>query len=240
MPVTSDLPASDPPSDPAAGDLPSDLPASDPVAAPAGAEGYRRRRDEQRADSRIRILDAAVECLIEGGFGNATTPRIEARAEISHGGLLHHFPSRSALLVAASQHLAARRVVVTRQRAEQVAREHPEGPDRLRHMVELLWSTFDEPHWWAALELWTASRTNDEIAASLLPEERRLGGVIRALTDEMFGPAYASHPRYPQVRDLLLSSMRGIAVTYTFDRRDPAQDPHLEAWTNLVTVMLQD
>lgn len=206
----------------------------------AGAESYRRRRDEQRADSRVRILDAAVDCLIEGGFGSATTPRIEARAEISHGGLLHHFPSRSALLVAASQHLAARRIAVTRERAEEIARNHPEGPDRLQLMLELLWSTFHEPHWWAALELWTASRTNDEIAASLLPEERSLGGMIRVLTDEMFGPVYAAHPRYPQVRDLLMSSMRGMALTYTFDRRDPRQDPHLRAWKDLVTVMLED
>lgn len=203
------------------------------------AEGYRKRRDDQRADSRVRILDAAVDCLIEGGFSTATTPRIEARAGISHGGLLHHFPSRGALLVAASQHIAARRIAAARQRAEQIALSHPEGPERLLPMVELLWSTFHEPHWWAAVELWTASRTNDEIAASLLPEERRLGAVIRTLMDEMFGPVYAAHPRYPQVRELLLSSMRGIALTYTFDRRDPRHDPHVATWTALVTVMLE-
>jgi hypothetical protein len=94
-------------------------------------------------------------------------------------------------------------------------------------MVELLRSTFHEPHWWAALELWTASWTNDDIAASLRPEDRRLGGVIRNLVDGMFGPAYIGHPRYPQVRELLLASMRGIAVTYTFDRRGPTRDPNL-------------
>ena len=203
------------------------------------AEGYRKRRDDQRADSRVRILDAAVDCLIEGGFSHATTPRIEARAEISHGGLLHHFPSRGALLVAASQHIAARRIAAARERAEEIVRSHPEGPDRLLAMVELLWSTFHEPHWWAAVELWTASRTNDEIAESLLPEERRLGAVVRGLMDEMFGPVHAAHPRYPQVRDLLLSSMRGIALTYTFDRRDPRQDPHVATWAALVTLMLE-
>jgi AcrR family transcriptional regulator len=202
------------------------------------AEGYRRRRDEQRADSRLRILDAAVDCLIEGGYSNATTPRIQARAGISHGGLLHHFPSRGTLLVAASQHLAARRIEASRARADEISRAYPDGPQRLSAMVELLWSTFHEPHWWAALELWTAARTNDEIAASLLPEERRLGGVIRGLLDEMFGLPYVEHPRYPELRDLLLSSMRGIAVTYTFDPRDPAADPHLRSWKQLALVML--
>ncbi len=218
------------------GGVVSDRVASGPAVSTAA--GYRKRRDDQRADSRVRILDAAVDCLIEGGFSHATTPRIEARAGISHGGLLHHFPSRSALLVAAAQHIAALRLAATRERADEILRSHPEGPERLQLMVELLWSTFHEPHWWAAVELWTASRTNDDIADSLLPEERRLGGLIRSQMDEMFGPVHTSHPRYPQVRDLLLSSMRGIALTYTFDRRDHRQDPHVQAWKDLVTVML--
>lgn len=203
-------------------------------------EQYRSRRDEQREDSRTRILDAAVACLIDGGYTAATTLRIQARAGISRGGLLHHFPSRGALLVAAAQHLAAQRVAGTSERAAAIARAHPEGRERLDHMIELVWSTFHEPHWWAALELWTAARTNGEIAESLRPEERRLGGVIRGVLDAMFGPSYTGHPRYPQVRELLLSSMRGVALTYAFDRRDPARDPHLAAWKDLVTLLLDE
>jgi AcrR family transcriptional regulator len=136
------------------------------------AERYRSRRDEQREDSRTRILDAAVDCLIEGGYTNATTPRIQAQAGISRGGLLHHFPSRGELLVAAAQHIAARRIATTHERVAEIARAHPDGPERLQRMIDLLWSTFHEPHWWAALELWAASRTNDEIAGSLLEPPR--------------------------------------------------------------------
>ncbi|KPM52622.1 TetR family transcriptional regulator [Frankia sp. CcI49] len=201
---------------------------------------YRARRDEQREDSRNRILDAAVDCLIEGGYASATTPRIQARAGISRGGLLHHFPSRDALLVAASEHLARRRIASTAATAEQIARTHPAGPQRLTRMVELLWTTFHEPHWWAALELWTAARTHDEIAVALRPVERHLGAIVRDGVDAMFGPDYTGHPRYPQVRELLVSSMRGLALTYTFDQRDPIHDPHLAMWKDLVMVMLHD
>lgn len=204
------------------------------------AMSYRARRDEQREDSRNRILDAAVACLVEGGYANATTPRIQKRAGISRGGFLHHFPSRDALLVAASEHLARRRILISAAKAEEIARSHPAGPARLTQMVELLWSTFHEPHWWAALELWTAARTNDEIATALRPVERHLGGIVRGAVDAMFGPYYVGHPRYPQVRELLLSSMRGVALTYTFDRRDPNRDPNLSVWKDLVLVLLHD
>lgn len=203
-------------------------------------EAYRSRRQEQREDSRTRILDAAVECLVEGGYTNATTPRIQARAGISRGGLLHHFPSRTALLVAASQHLAQQRIARTAAQAEEIARSYPEGPERLHRMIDLLWSSFHEPHWHAALELWTAARTDDELADALRPAERYVGGMVRSAVDAMFGPSYVGHPRYPQVREFLLNAMRGLALTYTFERRDPSTDPNLSAWKDLVTTLLHD
>jgi hypothetical protein len=82
-------------------------------------------------------------------------------------------------------------------------------------------------------------RTEDVIAEALLPEERRLGGVIRSSVDEMFGAALSGHPRYPQLRELLLTSMRGVAVTYGFDQRDPRTDPHLAQWKDTAHVLLE-
>ena len=68
------------------------------------------RRAERTATSRARILDAAVACLVESGYRGATTLRIQARAGVSRGRLLHHFPSRDELLVAASRHLTVQRL----------------------------------------------------------------------------------------------------------------------------------
>jgi AcrR family transcriptional regulator len=202
------------------------------------AEQYLVRRREQGAVSREKILDAAVACLIEDGYTHATTLRIQARAGVSRGKLLHHFASREQLLVAAAQHLAKHRVADIEARAAAIAAEHPDGWPRLECMVELLWSTFHEPLWWAAAELWTAARTDDAIAAALLPEERRLGPVVREIVDMMFGPRYVAHARYPQLCEQLLSSMRGAAMTYSFDRRNPASDPHVTAWKDLVRLMI--
>ena len=43
---------------------------------------------------------------------------------------------------------------------------------------------------------------------------------------------------FRQVRDLLLTSMRGAAMTYTFDRRDPAADPLVGQWQDLARTLL--
>jgi hypothetical protein len=42
-----------------------------------------RTRAQRTEDSRARILDAAVECLIDGGYSGATTLTIQAVADVS-------------------------------------------------------------------------------------------------------------------------------------------------------------
>jgi AcrR family transcriptional regulator len=157
---------------------------------------------------------------------------------VSRGRLLHHFPSRDVLLVAAAQHLAEQRVQATVARAAAELQGFPRGVERLDRVVELMWATHHEPHYWAAIELWTAARTNAEIANALLDAERRLGETIRSAVDAMFGPAFIDRACYPAVRDLLLSSMRGVALTYAFDRRDPRRDPHLADWKATARTLL--
>jgi AcrR family transcriptional regulator len=198
------------------------------------------RREQRTADSRSQILEAAVACLIEGGYSGATTLQIQGRAGVSRGRLLHHFPSRDVLLVAAAHHLAAMRVQATVAKAESELARHPSGPGRIDRVVDLMWETHHEPHYWAAVELWTAARTNDEIADALMHEERQLGGAIRTAVDGMFGPELTQRTGYSMVRDQLLFGMRGAALAYAFDRRNPASDPHLEQWKYLAHRLLDD
>ena len=198
----------------------------------------RGRREERTATSRARILDAAVACLVEDGYAGATTLAIQARAGVSRGRLLHHFPSRDALLVAASHHLATERLEAWSER-RRTSFGDLTGPDRLDRAVEVMWETFSEPIFWAALELWTAARTHADLSASLLPQERSLGATIRRNSAEMYGPDVADHPRFPLVRDLLFTSMRGVGMTYAFDHRDPRTDPHLRLWKELARTLLE-
>ncbi|MEY1677169.1 TetR/AcrR family transcriptional regulator [Gordonia sp. ABKF26] len=210
-----------------------------PAGTAAHAEAAPTRREQRTITSQRRILEAAVDCLIEHGFAGATTSAIQARAGVSRGRLLHHFPSREDLLVAAARHLAAERVAATTARAVAEIDGHVTGSTRVTNVVEMMWMSFHEPHFWAAVELWTASRTNEWIAGALLPVERHLGGVIRSSIDRMWGPELVGHPRYAQLREILFTSMRGVALAYAFDHRDPRRDPHLPQWTDTALVLLE-
>ena len=124
-------------------------------------------RSERTADSRLLILDAAVACLVEDGYAGASTLAVQARAGVSRGRLLHHFPSRAELLVAAAEHLSTTLLDEVRGRAAALMADQPTGRERVDRAIDLMWATFQEPPFWAAMELWTAARTDPELRAAL-------------------------------------------------------------------------
>ena len=190
------------------------------------------KRTERTAASRERILDAAVEVLVESGYAGASTLEIQRRADVSRGRLTHHFPSRDTLLVAAVSHL-----VETRVRQLYDARgTFSTGAVRVDEAVEFMWKTFRQPYFWAAVELWVAARSAPSLAAALLPVERELYVGIRHEIDKMFGEELVARPNYRTLRELLFTSMRGVALTYSFSPRE--REPHLVLWKEAARVLL--
>jgi len=57
--------------------------------------GYKPRlkQDEKSAETRRRLLDAAILCVIERGYANTTGSEIAERAGLSRGAQLYHFPT---------------------------------------------------------------------------------------------------------------------------------------------------
>lgn len=195
------------------------------------------RYGDYEARSRVtqqHVLDSAVEVLIELGYSGASTVRIQERAGVSRGRLLHQYPHRDALLVAAVQHIAEARVASAGSRDQ-----WPADPgERIDAAVDTLWSMYQQGYFWAATELWLAARSNPHLAEALAPREQALGAVIRGVVDEMFGSDLAARPAYADIRDVLNTSMRGVALAYAFDPRDPLTDPHLDSWKRLARAVL--
>src|SRR5262245_15275635 len=126
-----------------------------------------RTQQQRRDETRRALLDAAVESLIEVGFARTTTLEVQRRAEVSRGALLHHFPSKAELLVAAIAHLAEMRAVeLKRLSAELPAdRRSSDGKASARTdaVLDLLWQCFSGTFFQVAMELRTAARTDPEL-----------------------------------------------------------------------------
>ncbi|MBB2946978.1 AcrR family transcriptional regulator [Actinoplanes lutulentus] len=196
-------------------------------------------RADRTRESRSRILDAAVTCLLRDGYARTSTISIQAEAGMSRGRMLHQFPSKEELLVAAAHHIFAAQLEqpVPVGLTEQIADARGPG-ERIAVVVDVLWATFQEPSFWAATELWVAARTEPALAEAIRPAEKRLGRAIWTRMDDLFGPDLVGRPLYLPVRPVLFTSMRGTALSYAFDARDPGSEPLLEHWKEIARHVL--
>ena len=80
------------------------------------------------------------------------------------------------------------------------------------------------PPFQAAMELWTASRTDAELRAVLLPAERQLGHALRKIFDMHSG--IADHDRARLAFESLLALLRGLELTRIL-RSDTALDERI-------------
>ncbi len=168
----------------------------------------RRTQEERSAATRARLLDAAVACLVELGYGGTTTTVIAERAGVSRGAQLHHFATRAQLISAAVQHVF--QGLTDDYRAGFAA--IPPGADRVDAAVDLLWSLYLQPRHLAALDLYLAARTDPELRAALAPVAAQHRENVLALAREYFPEAARHGARFEALLDLILDTMLGLAL----------------------------
>ena len=191
----------------------------------------RRTQAQRRAATRAALVRATVEALVELGYAGTTTQEVQRRAGVSRGALTHHFATKSELVLAAVDELYEE---FSRSVREAAAGLPAEPTARVREGIELVWQRFHGTLFVATMELWTAARTDPELRAALLPHERRLGAQLRRLAIDVFGEDVARHPRAEALYQVLLTSMRGQAMTYALQPDAPRTGPHLQHWRTIV------
>lgn len=185
-------------------------------------------RKEQLAKTRATLLDATIHCLVTYGYAGTTTQRIQDQAGISRGALLHHFGSKSELLVAAIHHIADARL----QTLSSLVADLDDGPEALPRMVAAIREAMTGPPFQAAIELWSASRTDPQLREALLPAERRLGSTLRGLFNQHAG---IPDPDSAQTAfESLLALVRGLELTRIMRADQTIADRVIEDWLHNV------
>lgn len=196
-----------------------------------------RTQQQRRDETRRALLDATVESLIEVGFARTTTLEVQRRAEVSRGALLHHFPSKAELLVAAVDHLAEMRARELKQLAGQLPDERASRA-RTDAVLELLWQCFSGTFFQVAMELRTAARTDPELRPVLIAGERALRERIVSQARSLFGKDVADHPGLERSLDFTLQFMIGAAMTAVLHKDDGRLRDLIEDFKTLFPTVL--
>jgi AcrR family transcriptional regulator len=165
-------------------------------------------RETTREATRERIVAAAVQSLVEDGYAATTTLRVQHRAGVSRGALLHHFPRREDLYVAAVHGLVADTLEEIRRALKQM----PPEPDLADRTVWMIRQAAISPYFGAQLELWAAARADTALREALREAERPAMYQLRALMEEVFGPQIVAFPHFHLFRTVVIQIMRGMAV----------------------------
>ena len=152
-------------------------------------------------DTRARIIDETVRCVVEEGFHAATAKHVAERAGVTWGVIQYHFGDRNGLLMAVVDEGVARLL-------ESVG-EADVGDLPLRERIEVVVDTafrcYSSPTSLAAFEILRATRgTHGESAnRHLLEINAAIGELGRLISDD---------PAHRGVAEVIWSALRGMVL----------------------------
>ncbi|WP_404481775.1 TetR/AcrR family transcriptional regulator [Novosphingobium sp. BL-52-GroH] len=150
------------------------------------AEPPEKWQQRKSALMRERLVSAAIDCLVAGGYPGLTTAAVASACEVSRGAMHHHFPSRMELVSAVVDHVVYHRMrTFLADYFEAVARRRPDEP-MIELAVDAHWRSVQTRDYAAWVELALAARTDGELAAIFEPAARRYDAIWTSEMIEAF------------------------------------------------------
>lgn len=122
-----------------------------------------RTQQQRREETVARLLDAAIDTIIEVGYAKASAAVIAKRAKVSDGALFRHFPTMSDFMAATAQEVARRQLELGSKLVAQIPAQQPPLPAVLTILRDIAGS--DTNTVWH--ELMMAARTDEKLRGPL-------------------------------------------------------------------------
>ncbi len=171
---------------------------------------------QKSAMTRAAILEAATQCFVKHGYKNTTTYRIAEEAGVSRGAMLHHFPSRDAVIKGAVLYLQEKRLEEYKVIISKLHARPKNGVTSVvvREAIRATWKYFNLPSFFAYHELLVASRTDKELAKIFYPQqkmfERQFFETVKAIY-----PLWGKDDQALELgSDVVFLTMQGMATSF--------------------------
>lgn len=150
-------------------------------------------------DTRAKIIDETVRCIVEEGFAAATAKHVADRAGVTWGVIQYHFGDRSGLLMAVVDDGVAKLL-------ESLSAADVEGLPlrrRIEAVVDIAWSCYGSPTSMAAFEILRATRWNESSRRHLVEMNYAIGQLGRLITDDCANDGVA---------EVIWATLRGVVL----------------------------
>jgi AcrR family transcriptional regulator len=152
-------------------------------------------------DTRAKIIDETVRCIVEEGFTAATAKHVAERAGVTWGVIQYHFGDRNGLLMAVVDDGVAR-LIDTLSSAD--VSELPLR-ERIEVVVDTAWSCYSSPTSMAAFEILRATRggPGESSRRHLLEMNSAINQLGRLITED---------PSNAGVAEVIWAALRGVVL----------------------------
>lgn len=160
---------------------------------------------QKSAQTKARLVEATIRCLVKFGYSGTTTPKVAEEAGLSRGAMLHHFESGRELMQATIMELHNKRL-----RAFRRAVESQQGD--VHSLVHAYWSQLLRPTNIAFLELSVAARSDKELSAILEPARQEFRERWHELAIQLFPDWQARPDNFRLALGLAQNMLEGMAI----------------------------
>ncbi len=172
----------------------------------------RRPQAERSADTRAKLIAAAIACLHRTGYSATTVSTVAAEARVSRGAMTHQFPAKTDLMLAVVEHVFEEDSAFY---AQSIAAMDP--GQFLLGLPEMMWAVISRPAGIAVIEIMLASRSDPGLAERL----RELQSAIDVRAHKWSGERVRAagikpHPYGAAIHELFVAAVRGLAIEATF------------------------
>lgn len=175
-------------------------------------------QERKSVEMRTLILEAAIDCLVEGGYTGLSIQGVTRQAGISRGAMHHHFETKMQLVAALVEYTFYRRM-------QHFLAEHfahiRKGNDAVRSGAEMHWRSVQTREFAAYLALLVAARTDAELDGHFLPAARRFDRLWRERMMVAFPEWAAQFEQMMLANDFVVAMHLGLLLNRPVLRDGP-------------------
>lgn len=199
---------------------------------PTSEVAVRAPKQDRSRQTRLRLLEAAVTCLVRDGWSGATMSVIAQEAGTSRGAMQHHFPTREDLVLAALEHTFEQRL------ASLAQVEVPEGR-RAEFVVQLIIDYNTDDLFKAALQMWAAAAADPVLRERILPLERHFAREVHTMAVRLLN-ADDSDPGTRALIQATLDLARGLGLADLLTDDSRRRAPIAKAWAAQLATVIRE
>jgi len=198
--------------------------------------GAGRTHAERSSDTREKVIQAAIRCIAEYGYQQATVTRIADLSGVSWGGIQHQFGNKAAIIQAVLDHTLDEFVMGV----QSISTQDDQLETRVKVLVEGAWRLVNRPGFLAFLEIVLSHRHEPPRRNPAWRYTARVSKVMIAVWDHLFGSLELSEEQVQTARRVTFSTLTGMAVESVVRTDSPSFERPLEVLQEDIMRLLRE